>query len=83
MKIVVEIASRTGTRAYKEYDASSVPVAIEAANCELRAYPQFRVTGFWIDRGRVVQRRLEEEHLMSVISDVSAGAGYIWRAPFF
>ena len=51
MTIVVEIASRTGTRAYKEYDAPSVDAAIKEANRELRAYPEFWVTGFSVDRG--------------------------------
>ena len=32
MTIVVEISSRTGTRAYKEYDAPSVDAAIKEAN---------------------------------------------------
>jgi hypothetical protein len=41
MTIVVEIASRTGTRAYKEYDAPSVDAAIKEANRELQAYPEF------------------------------------------
>ena len=51
MTIVVEIASRTDTRAYKEYDAPSVDAAIKEANRELRAYPEFWVTGFSVDRG--------------------------------
>ena len=54
MTIVVEISSRTGTRAYKEYDAPSVDAAIKEANRELRAYPEFWVTGFSVDRGRAV-----------------------------
>jgi hypothetical protein len=82
MKIVVEIASRTGTRAYKEYDAPSVFVAIEAANCALRAYPEFRVTGFWIDR-EAVQQNPEEQDLTIVISDLRARAEPPRRAPFF
>ena len=36
MVIVVEIASRTGTRACKEYDAPSYDAAIEAVKRELR-----------------------------------------------
>ena len=51
MTIVVEIASRTGTRAFKEYDAPSVAAAIKEANRELRAYPEFWVTGFSVDTG--------------------------------
>ena len=43
MIIVVEIVSRTGTRACKEYDAPSYNAAIEAVKRELRTYPTFRV----------------------------------------
>ena len=43
MIVVVEIISRTGTRASKEYDAPSYSAAIEAVKRELRAYPTFRV----------------------------------------
>jgi hypothetical protein len=83
MKIVIEIANRTGTRAYKEYDAPSVDAAIEAANRELRAYPEFLVTDFGIDRGRAVQREPKEENLTAVSGDVCAHAKPPWRAPFF
>ena len=44
MIVVVEIASRTGTRACKEYDAPSYNAAIDAVKRELRIYPTFRVT---------------------------------------
>jgi hypothetical protein len=44
MTIVIEISSRTGTRAYKEYDAPSVDATIKEANRELRPYPEFWVT---------------------------------------
>ena len=83
MKIVVEIASRTGTRAYKEYDAPSVDAAIEAASRELRAYPEFSVTDFEVDRGRAVQREPKEENLTAASGDVRARAEPPWRAPFF
>ena len=83
MKIVVEIASRTGTRAYKEYDAPSVDAAIKEANRELRAYPEFWVTGFSVDRGQAVHRIPKEENLTAVSGDVSARAERPWRAPFF
>lgn len=83
MTIVVEIASRTGTRAYKEYDAPSVDAAIKEANRELRAYPEFWVTGFSVDRVRAVQRIPKEENLTAVSGDVSACAEPPWRAPFF
>ena len=43
MTIVVEIASRTGTRAYKEYDAPSVDAAIEAASRSFEHTPNFRL----------------------------------------
>jgi hypothetical protein len=83
MTIVVEIASRTGTRAYKEYDTPSVDAAIDAANHELRPYPEFRVTGFWVDRERAVQRKPKEEDLTAAISDASTRADRPWRAPYF
>jgi hypothetical protein len=44
MIFVVEIVSRTGTRACKEYDAPFYNAAAEAVKRELRAYPTFRVT---------------------------------------
>jgi hypothetical protein len=72
MTIVVEIASRTGTRAYKEYDAPSVDAAIKEANRKLQAYPEFWVTGFSVDRGRAVQRIPKEENLTAPIGEVSA-----------
>ena len=56
MIIVVEIVSRAGTRACKEYDAPSYNAAIEAVKRELRAYPTFRVTDIWIKDDCVVQR---------------------------
>jgi hypothetical protein len=83
MTIVVEIVSRTGTRAYKEYDAPSVDAAIKEANRELRAYPEFWVTGFSVDRGRAVQRKPKEERLTAAIDEVSAHAEPPRRAPFF
>jgi hypothetical protein len=46
MIVVVEIASRTGTRACKEYGAPSCNAAIETVKRELRGYPAFRVTDF-------------------------------------
>ena len=83
MTIVVEIASRTGTRAYKEYDAPSVDAAIKEANRELRAYPEFWVTGFSVDRVRAVQRIPKKENLTAASGDVSARAEPPRRAPFF
>jgi len=83
MTIVVEISSRTGTRAYKEYDAPSVDAAIKETNRELRAYPEFWVTGFSVDTVRAVQRIPKEENLTAVSGDVSARAEPPWRAPFF
>jgi hypothetical protein len=57
MIVVVEIASRTGARACKEYDAP----AIEAVKRELRAYPTFRVTDIWVKEDRAVQRETADE----------------------
>ena len=61
MIIVVEIVSRAGTRACKEYDAPSYNAAVEALKRELRAYPAFRVTGIWIKDDQMVQRESTEE----------------------
>jgi hypothetical protein len=61
MIIVVEIASRAGTRACKEYDAPSYNAAVEAVERELRAYPAFRVTDIWIKEDRAVQRETADE----------------------
>ena len=61
MIIVVEIVSRAGTRACKEFDAPSYNAAVEAVKRELRAYPTFRVTDIWVKDDRAVQRGLEEE----------------------
>ena len=55
MIVVVEIISRTGTRASKEYDAPSYNAAIEAVKRELRAYPTFRVTNIRIKDDGAVQ----------------------------
>ena len=83
MTIVVEISSRTGTRAYKEYDAPSVDAAIKEANRELRAYPEFWVTGFSVDGGRAVPRKANEESLTAAIGEVNVRAEPPRRAPFF
>lgn len=61
MIVVVEIASRTGARACKEYDAPSHNAAIEAVKRELRAYPTFRVTDIWVKEDRAVQRETADE----------------------
>jgi hypothetical protein len=57
MIVVVEIASRAGTRAWKEYDAPSLNAAVEAAKRELGAYPAFRVLDIWIKRRSVTPER--------------------------
>ena len=61
MLYVVEIAGRTGDRAYKEYDAPSLNAAVEAAKRELRAYPRFRVIDIWIKHDRPAEQEPEEE----------------------
>ena len=61
MIVVVEIISRTGTRASKEYDAPSYNAAIEAVKRELRAYPTFRVTNIRIKDDGAVQGETAEE----------------------
>jgi hypothetical protein len=43
MIIIVEIGSRSGTRACKEYDAPTLGSAIAAAERELRGYSDFRL----------------------------------------
>ena len=58
MIVVVEIISRTGTRASKEYDAPSYSAAIEAVKRELRAYPTFRVTDIRIKDDGAVRARI-------------------------
>jgi hypothetical protein len=60
MIVVVEIISRTGTRASKEYDAPSYSAAIEAVKRELRAYPTFRVTNIRIKDDGAVQGETAE-----------------------
>jgi hypothetical protein len=59
--VVVEVASRAGTRACKEYDAPTLTAAVEAAGRELRAYPTLRVTNVWIKHDPMPQPELEEE----------------------
>jgi hypothetical protein len=61
MIYVIEIASRTGRRACKEYDAPSFRAAVEAAERELRAYPWFRIIDIWAKEDRAGQRESEEE----------------------
>jgi hypothetical protein len=47
MIVVVQIASRRGAQASKEYDAPSVNSALRAAERELRNYPTFRIVDAW------------------------------------
>jgi hypothetical protein len=61
MIIVVEIVSRAGTRACKEYDAPSYNAAVEAVKRELRAYPTFRVTDIRIKDDGAVRREIADE----------------------
>jgi hypothetical protein len=61
MIVVVEVASRAGTRAWKEYDASTFNAAVEAAKRELRPYPKLRVTDVWIKGDRTAEQEPEEE----------------------
>jgi hypothetical protein len=61
MIIVVEIVSRTGTRACKEYDAPSYNAAIEAVKRELRIYPTFRVTDIRIKDEPAMQHESADE----------------------
>jgi hypothetical protein len=61
MIVVVEIASRTGTRACKEYDAPSYDAAIEAVKRELRIYPTFRVTDIRIKDDPAMQHESADE----------------------
>lgn len=56
MTIVIEIASRTGTRGYKEYDAPSLDAALNAARTELRNYPAFRIIDAWVKGCRELER---------------------------
>jgi hypothetical protein len=61
MIIVVEIVSRAGTRACKEYDAPSYNAAIEAVKRELRIYPTFRVTDIRIKDDPAMQHESADE----------------------
>ena len=61
MIVVVEIASRAGTRAWKEYRCPSLNAAVAAAQRELRAYPTFRVLDIRIKDDRSFQRDDEDE----------------------
>jgi hypothetical protein len=61
MIIVVEIVSRTGTRACKEYDAPSYNAAIEAVKRELRIYPTFRTTDIRIKDDPAMQHESADE----------------------
>ena len=61
MIIVVEIVSRAGTRACKEYDAPSYNAAIEAVKRELRIYPTFRVTDIQIKDDPAMQHESADE----------------------
>ena len=61
MIIVVEIVSRAGTRACKEYDTPSYNAGIEAVKRELREYPTFCVTDIWVKDDLGVQRETADE----------------------
>jgi hypothetical protein len=47
MKFLVEIASPTGSRACKEYDAPSPSAAVRAAQRDLRGYPTVQISDVW------------------------------------
>ena len=66
MIVVVEIASRAGTRACKEYDAPSYNAAIEAVKRELRIYPTFRVTDIRIKDEPAMQHEISGRVVISV-----------------
>jgi hypothetical protein len=61
MIFVVEIASRAGIRAGKEYDASSFNAAVEAVTRELRGYPEFRVIDVRIKGDGAFQQEADAE----------------------
>jgi hypothetical protein len=61
MIVIVEIASRAGTRAWKEYDVPSLNAAVAAAQRELRAYPTLRVLDIRIKDDWSLQRDDEED----------------------
>jgi hypothetical protein len=61
MIVVVEIMSRAGARACKEYDAPSYDAAIEAVKRELREYPTFCVTDIWVKDDPAAQRETADE----------------------
>jgi hypothetical protein len=55
MIVVVEIASRRGAQARKEYDAPSINAALRAAERELRNYPTFKVVDAWVKDDQATQ----------------------------
>ena len=61
MIVVVEIVSRAGARACKEYDAPSYDAAIEAVKRELREYPTFCATDIWVKDDLAAQRETADE----------------------
>jgi hypothetical protein len=61
MIIVVEIVSRSGTRACKEYDAPSYNAAIAAVKRDLRAYPAFHVTDIWAKGDRAMHQESADQ----------------------
>jgi hypothetical protein len=61
MIFVVEIASRAGIRACKEYDAPSFNAAVEAVTRELQGYSDFRVIDIRIKGDWTFQQEADAE----------------------
>jgi hypothetical protein len=66
--VVVEIASRRGAQARKEYDAPSVNAALRAAEQELRNYPTFQVVDAWAKDDHATQfESLDATHIATQV----------------
>ena len=48
MIVVIEVATRTGDCASKEYDAPTLSAAMSTAERELKQYPKLRIIDVWI-----------------------------------
>lgn len=48
MIVVVEVTSRGGTHASKEYEAPSVDAAMRAAERDLRPFANLRIVDVWV-----------------------------------
>ncbi len=59
MIYVVEIQSRSGAKARKEYDAPTINAAWRAMQRDLACYPSFRIADIWIKDERETHTDIE------------------------